>query len=286
MICITGAGGTVGSEVVRQLHEAKVAFRAAYHSQAKADSASAQGVDAVLVDFNDPDSLRASLEGCDKLFLLGANVPNQAELEIRAVETAKAAGVTHVVKLSAMGAEEGDFAFARIHREIEKTIEASGLAWTFLRPNGFMQNTATFQASSIRNMSAFHTAAGDGRISFVDVRDIAAVAVKTLTESGHERKAYDITGPEALNYDDVAAELSEALGRKITHIRLTPTDLKSGMLAAGIPEAMADNLLELQRHYRGGKAATVTEDVKVVTGRDPFSFADFARMTVATGIWN
>lgn len=233
-----------------------------------------------------PTRCREALEGCGKLFLLGANVPNQVELEIRAVETAKAAGVTHVVKLSAMGAEEGDFAFARIHREIEKAIEASGLGWTFLRPNGFMQNTATFQAASIRNMSAFHTAAGDGLISFVDVRDIAAVAVKTLTEPGHDGTAYDITGPEALTYDDVAAELSEALGRKITHIRLTPADLKSGMLAVAIPEAMANNLLNLQRHYREGKAATVTEDSRDLIGRDPIRFADFAGETAVTGVWS
>ena len=285
MICITGASGTVGSEVVRQLSDEKVAFRAAYHSTAKADEARARGIDAVLADFNDPDSLREALHGCDKLFLLGANVPNQVELETRAVEMAKAAGVTHVVKLSAIGAGEGDFALARIHREIEKAIETSGLKWTFLRPNGFMQNTATFQAASIKNMSAFHTATGDGRISFVDVRDIAAVAVKALTESGHEGKAYDITGPEALTYEDVAAVLSDVLGRKITHINLPPADLKAGMLAAGIPGWMAEHLLDLQRHYREGKAAAVTDEVKTITGRDPIRFADFARETAATGVW-
>lgn len=286
MICVTGAGGTVGSEVVRQLSEASADFRAAYFSKNKVDAARAKGIDAVLIDYNDPETMQKAFEGCDKLFLLGPNMPNQAELEINAVRAAKAAGVKHIVKLSAIGADAEDFDFGRIHREVEKAIEASGLKWTFLRPNSFMQNTVTFMSELIKARSAFYTAAENARIGHVDVRDIAAVAVKALTEPGHEGKAYALNGPEALSYDDVAAELSKALGREISHVGIPPADLKSAMLAEGMPEILADRLMDLERYYREGKADRNTSDLKQVTGRDPRTFADYARETAATGVWD
>ena len=135
MICVTGAGGTVGSELVRQLETAAVPFRAAYFSIGKVESARARGLDAVLIDYGNPETVRAAFEGCGRVFLLGPNMPNQAELETGAVEAAKAAGVKHTVKLSALNADREDFDFGKIHREVEKAIEASGLDWTFLRPN-------------------------------------------------------------------------------------------------------------------------------------------------------
>src|SRR5688572_18080140 len=164
MICVTGSGGTVGSEVVRQLREANAAFRAAYFSKNKVDAAREKGIDAVLIDYNDPETLRSAFAGCDKLFLLGGNAPNQVELEINAVNAAKAAGVKHIVKLSVMRADEEEYDFGRIHREVEKAIEASGLEWTFLRPNSFMQNAVTYMSQTIKAQSAFYSAAEDARI--------------------------------------------------------------------------------------------------------------------------
>ena len=286
MICVTGAGGTVGSEVVRQLSEANAAFRAAYFSKNKVDAAREKGIDAVLIDYSEPETLRSGFAGCDKLFLLGPNLPNQAELEINAVEAAKAAGVKHIVKLSVMAADREEYDFGRIHREVEKAIEASGLDWTFLRSNSFMQNTVTFMSPTIRAQSAFYTAAEHAKISHVDVRDIAAVAVKALTEPGHEGKVYAVNGPEAFTYDEMAAELSKALGHHISHINIPPADLKSAMLAEGMPEVLTDRLLDLERYYREGMAAADTNDIKQVTGRDPTRFADFARETAATGVWD
>lgn len=286
MICVTGAGGTVGSVVVRQLGEANAGFRAAYHSKNKVDAAREKGIDAVMIDYNDPETLQEAFDGCDKLFLLGPNMPNQAELEINAVKAAKAAGVKHIVKLSVMHADEEDYDFGRIHREVEKAIEASGLEWTFLRPNSFMQNTVTFMSEPIKARAAFYTAADNARIGHVDVRDIAAVAVKALTEPGHEGKTYALNGPEALSYNDVAAELSKALGRVISHINIPPADLKGAMLKEGMPEVIADRLMDLERYFREGKADRTTSDMKQVTGREPRSFADYARETAATGVWD
>lgn len=286
MIFVTGAGGTIGSEVVRQLVESSAPFRAGFHSTPKTDAARDNGIDAVVLDLRDQESLIKAFTGISRLFLLGANVPDQARLEISAVEAAKKAGVRHVVKLSVADADSEDHAFAKIHREVERAIEACGLEWTFLRPNSFMQNMVTFQSSTIRSRSAFFTAAAGARISHVDIRDVAAVAVRSLTGTGHENKLYELNGPEALTFDEVASAISNAAGRTIAHINLSPEDLKRGMLSAGIPEPMADNLLDLQRHYRDGKAASTVSDIQTVTGREPTRFADFARDMAATGVWD
>lgn len=277
MILVTGAGGTVGSEVIKQLEAEKVPFRTAYFSKGKADAARARGIDAVRIDYDRPETLRAVFQGSDKLFLLGPSAPNQTQLELNAVEAAKAAGVRHIVKLSVWGAAEEAFAFARVHRPVEKAIESSGIAWTFLRPNGFMQNVVTYMGETIKAVGAFYTAVGDAKMSHIDVRDIAGVAVKALTERGHEGKAYTLSGPEALTYAEMASELSQVLGRSVRHISLSPADLKSGFLAAGIPEETAEWLLDLDRYYREGHASRITDDIRQVTGRDPRRFAQYAR---------
>ena len=285
MICITGATGTLSREVIRQL-EPKAPFRAAYFSATAAETGRARGIDAVLIDYNQPRTLRAAFQGCDTVFLLGPNALNQVELELNAVDAAKAAGVRHIVKQSVLGAAEESYSLANIHRPVEKAIEGSGLAWTFLRPNSFMQNTATFMAQTIKAEGAFYSASGQARISHVDVRDIAAVAVAALTAPGHEGKIYTLCGPEALTYDDIADELSKALGRDIHHISLPAADMKAGMLAEGMPGAIADRMLDLERYFREDRASRVTDDVLRVTGRAPKRFAEYARETAETGVWS
>ena len=149
-----------------------------------------------------------------------------------------------------------------------------------------MQNTVTFMAQTIRAEGAFYSASGRARISHVDVRDIAAVAVTALRAPGHEGRIYTLSGPDALTYDDMADELSNALDRDIRHISLPPADLKAGMLAEGMPEAIADRMLDLERYFRENRASRITEDVRQVTGREPRPFAEYVRATAATGVWN
>lgn len=281
MICITGAGGTLGSEVLRQLQSSGTPLRAAFHSSDKADDARARGIDAALIDFDDPDSLGDAFAGCESLFLLGHNAIDQTELELAAVRAARDAGVRHIVKQSVMGAERDDYSLAQVHRPVERAIETSGLSWTFLRPNSFMQNVMTFMSPSIRSESAFYSASGEARISHVDVRDIAAVAVRALTETGHAGRAYTLTGPDALTYDEIAEALTLAVGRTITHVDLPPNELRYGMLDMGMPEQIADRLLDLERYFREGHASRVTDDVERVTGRAPRRFADYARECAA-----
>ena len=285
MICVTGASGTVGTEVVKKLESTKEAFRAAFYSNVRAEAARARGVEAVTIDYNHAATLAAAFQGCDALFLLGPNVANQTQLELNAVQAAKAAGVRHIVKQSVMGADEESYSLANVHRPVEKAIESSGLAWTFVRPNSFMQNTVTFMGHTIRAEDAFFSGSGQAKVSHVDVRDIAAVAVKALTTRDHQRRAYTLSGPEALSYDDIARELSKVLRRPIRHINLPPAELKSGMLAEGMPKEIADRMLDLERYFRANGASRITDDVKQVTGRNPIRFAEYARETAATGVW-
>ena len=253
MILIFGSSGTVGSEVVRQLEAAGVPFRRANREA--------------------PD-----FSGVDKVFIVS---PGDAAAEIAIVEQAKRAGVKHIVKLSVYGAQEEEFALARIHRSVEKAIEQSGMAWTFIRPNGFMQNMATYNGATIKSEGAFYGSGGNGRISHVDLRDIAAVIVAVLTQPGHENKAYTLSGPEALTFDEVASKISAAAGREVKYVDLPPEQLKSGMTAAGVPADYADKLLDLNRHYRENRMSGVTNDIKQVTGRDPIPFDRYARDNVA-----
>ncbi len=282
MILILGASGTVGSEIVRQLKAAGVPFKAGYRSEEQVRAAAANGIEGVLADYAQPETLDAAFAGIDRLFLLGAGGGDQTQLEINAVNAAKRAGVRHLVKLSVWGAEGEAFSFAKIHRPVERAIEQSGLAWTFIRPNGFMQNVANYYAQSIRTQGAFYGSAGDARISHVDVRDIAAVVVKVLTTPGHEGKTYTLSGPEALTYGEIAKKVGDARGSAVSYVNLEPQQLRGGMIAAGIPDDYADLLLDLNRYYAEGHAAKVTSDVKQVTGRDPISFDQWANENAAS----
>ncbi len=284
MICITGAGGTVGATVLQQLESMGARFRAAYFSENKANRLRAIGGDAVVIDYNQPETLEEAFRGCDRLFLLGPNTLDQTALELNAVEAAKASGVRHIVKQSVMRAEEESYSLAKVHRPVERAIESSGLAWTFLRPNSFMQNVVTFMVETIRAEGAFYSASGRAKISHVDVRDIAAVAAQALTGRKHEGRAYTLTGPEALSYDEIANELSVALGRTIKHISLSPSDLKQGMLAGGMDEQLTDRMLDLERYFLENRASSISEDIKLVTGSDPRSYRDFLYETASIGI--
>jgi uncharacterized protein YbjT (DUF2867 family) len=267
MILVTGAAGTVGSEVVKELKARAASFKVGYRNRRP------PGVEGVAIDLDKPETLGPALRNVETVFLLSTAVAPERNL----VAAAKVAGVKRVVKLSVWGAAEEGFVFARWHRAVEREIEGSGLAWTFLRPNGFMQNVVNFMGATIKSQGAFYHSAADARISHVDARDIGAVAARTLTDAGHEGKAYALSGPESLSYSEIAAILSKSLGREIRYVAISDVDYKQGAMAAGIPEPYADALIDLSRHYRTGQMSQVTRDVTAVSGRDPIHFEQFAR---------
>lgn len=277
MILVTGAGGTVGSALLDELRSMGVKPRVAHRSSDKAERAKAAGHDAVVLDFAKPETLRPALDGVDAVFLLGSGGAGQIEAEIRVVEAARAAGAKRLVKLSVWGAAGEAYSFAKIHRPIERAVEASGLAWTFLRPNGFMQNFVTYMADSIRAQGAFYLPAADAKISHIDVRDIARVAALALTKSGHEGKAYELSGPRAFSYGEAADILTRVLGKEVRYVAVSDEAAKAGMVAGGISDLYADAMIDLNRLYRSGAGAGVTSAVKDVTGREPIGFERFAQ---------
>jgi uncharacterized protein YbjT (DUF2867 family) len=193
MILVTGATGNVGSQVVEQLSSTGAPVRAFVRDPEKAANVWETSVEIAEGDFQRPETLAAALEGVDRLFLLMGTAENQVELENDVIDAAVRAGVRRVVKLSIYGAEIGSpVPFRDWHGRIEARLEGAGLAYTHLRPTFFMQNAAYMLAPD----GVFYVPSGAGRIGWVDVRDVAAVAVRALTEDGHEGKAYDITGPE------------------------------------------------------------------------------------------
>jgi uncharacterized protein YbjT (DUF2867 family) len=274
MILITGASGNIGKEVLKQIAQTGAQVRAAFQSVNKA-TAAPSGVETVTVDYNQPETLRAALKGVDRVFLVGPPTSQLPALERKAMDVIAQSDVRQVVKLSAMGGREA--IFPRQHAESEAYIQSCGVPYTFLRPNGFMQNIVNYNAPTINTQNAFYGSEGDGRVSQIDIRDVAAVAVKALTEDGHIGKAYTLTGPEALMNREIAQVLSDALGREVRYVNLAPAQLKEALLSAGVTEWNADALLDLQRLYREGKAATVTRDVEQILGRKPITFAQFSR---------
>jgi uncharacterized protein YbjT (DUF2867 family) len=293
-ILVTGATGTVGSEVVKQLTSISSSsssghkIRAAVHSKNKADKLKQfdnKRVEIVELDYTKPETVADALNKVDKLYLQTLPVPDVTDICSNLVKEAKKNGVEYIVKLSAMGADsERGSTILRLHEEEEKIIGDSGVAYTFLRPPAFMQNLVTQFGHTIRTQNAFYVPAGDGKMSFVDTRDIATIAARMLTNNGneggsqqHHNKAYDITGQDALSYRQVADILSNEVGKKISYIDISEDDTRKGMEQVGMNDWYIDIMIELFRIIRAGYGSETTAAVEHITGRKPISFAQFAK---------
>jgi uncharacterized protein YbjT (DUF2867 family) len=277
MILVTGATGTTGSEVVKQLAYDEFPVRALVRDPARAEALAGPGVEIVQGDFGKPETLALALAGVTRVYLVAPPGPDQVALEAAFIQAAKTAKVKHIVKLSALGAgADARWRWGRWHAEGERALKASGMAYTILRPNAFMQNMLGF-VPDILQTGAFHVPAGDGRIGMVDVRDLATVALKTLTEKGHEGKTYEITGAESLSYHDVAAKLSKALGKTVKYVPADPSDARLAMAKGGVPDWLADALIELHAFSASGGGDVTTPVVSDLARKQPFTFDEFAR---------
>jgi uncharacterized protein YbjT (DUF2867 family) len=277
-ILITGATGNIGRELAKRLSAQNIPFRAMVRSSKSAEELSGlQGAELVHGDFNEAKSISDALEGVHRAFLL-TNSSEQAEAQqVAFVDAAKNAGVKHIVKLSQWAANsDSPVRFLRYHAAVEDKIKESGIGYTFLRPNLFMQGLLAFR-ETIVDQGKFFASAGEAKISAVDVRDIAAVAAVALTEDGHEGKTYDLTGPEALTHGEMAAKLSKAVGQDIQYVDVSEEAMMGALLNVGLPRWQVDGLIEDYAHYRRGEASTVAAGVQDATGVRPHSFDHFAR---------
>lgn len=269
-ILVTNANGKVGSQVVAALAAQGRDVRVGARSPAKA-AARVPGATIVAFDYTDAGSVAAALQGVDTVFTSAPyELLPQAELAL--IEAAKTAGVKRIVKLSARGVEADP---SNPHSVVEAALAASGLAWTVVRPTFFMQNYATMSAATIRDQGAIYEPAADGASAFVDTRDIAAVVVKALTEAGHDGRAYDLTGPEALDRASVAAAIAEAAGKPVRYVPVDDAALRNAM--AGAPPALTELMSGLFAAVRAGHTAATTTTVQDLLGRPATPFATFAR---------
>ena len=276
MIIVTGATGHIGNELVRLLSEKNVSVRALTRDPRRARPMG--GVDWVKGDLAEPDSLPGLFRGATRMFLLTSNSEDMRALQVNAIEAARAAGVAHVVKGSALGASDHSKSpIGKAHYEVERALQESGIAWTILRPHVFMQNFLDIAPTIVRG-GRIRAASGDGKIPFVDARDIAAVAAIALTAPGHEGKRYVLTGPEALSYGDVARIIGKAVGRPMEYVAESLEEARERLVRAGAPTWMIESTLALAVYQRaGGPTAEISKTIEEVLGRPPRSFAQFVK---------
>ena len=274
MILVLGSTGTTGGEVARQLIDAGVRPRLLVRDARKA-SAFEGGAEIMKGDVDDAASLRASLSGIDKVYLVSAGTELVAR-EARVVDAAVASGVKHIVKLSVVTADTPTITFAKWHGASEQKILASGLAWTMLRPGNFMTNALNW-APTIKTQNAFYQPTGTGRWAAIDPADIGAVAVRALTSPGHEGQAYTLTGPASTDGAGYAAVLSRVLGKQVAFVDVPPDAARDAMLQGGMPADYVAALLDLLAAMKAGHTDVVTDDVHRVLGRAGGTFESWAR---------
>jgi uncharacterized protein YbjT (DUF2867 family) len=282
MILVTGATGLNGTALVRKLSAKGVPLRALVRNAAKAaEIAALPNVEIAIADMAKPETLPAALAGADHAMLNSSADPAMVEVQSNFIAAAAKAGVRHVVKLSGIMPElDSPFRFARMHGEIEKRLEASGMAFTHLRAGEFMPSYFR-QVPMILAKDALFLPMENQRIASIDIGDLAEIAALVLTNPGHEGKIYPLTGPEALTMTEVAERLSAATGKTIKYINVPPEDVRKAQLAAGVPPYIADALAELFAERRKGKESQVWPIAQTLLGRRPTSFAEFAARNAA-----
>ncbi len=271
-ILVTGATGAIGSRLVARLNE----LGADFTTMSSKPGQGAQG------DFADAASLTRAFTGIDTLFLLLPLAPHKLQLADNAIAAARAAGVKHIVRSSGAGADaDSPVSLAQLQGRIDAKVVASGIAYTLLRPSGFMQNWITFTAAQVK-AGAVYAPHGNGAQSVIDARDIADAAAAVLTQpAAHAGKIYNLTGAEALTDAQMLAAISAAIGRTVQFVDVPESAAQQAMNDMGMPAVMIGWFMSLNHVIKQGWAAGLTDDVLHLTGHAPRRFADFARDNAA-----
>lgn len=275
-ILVVGATGRVGRELVKLLVQHGESVRVATRNPSLASSRfDNRTVHAVEFDYDRPETFAPAIAGAERVFLTvrpGDNHSDEAALPL--LHLAKKAKVQRIVDLTAMGVEQDESFMLRI---LEKHVESSGIPYTHLRPNWFMQNFDSGPMfADIRATGALHLPAADASVSFVDVRDVATVGFVALTEGGHDGKAYTLTGKESLSYFRVVEELSRVSGRSISYIPISENSAREALVKGGIPADLIDRWTDFYRKVRQGLCSPIRADIESVLGRSPVLFDQYA----------
>jgi uncharacterized protein YbjT (DUF2867 family) len=274
-VLVTGATGNVGSRVIQELRGRGVPLRAFVRDADRASALLGPEVDLAVGDFAEPASIRAALDGVDALFLACGNLPPQVEYERNVIDAAARAGVRRLVKLSALGARLGSpVDFWDWHARIEQHLRASGIPSVVLRPRFYMSNLLG-SIETIRSAGAIFAPAEGVKIPMMDPLDVAATAAIALSDDGHEGQTYELTGPEAITFHDVAAQVSRVTGRPVRFVPVPEPAALDALLQTGMPDWMAHNIVTVFAELQQDPAAQVTGAVHALTGRQPRHLAGF-----------
>jgi uncharacterized protein YbjT (DUF2867 family) len=278
VITVTGSSGTIGSELVRLLSAAGAPTRAVFRDAKKIQSL--PGVVWVQADLADARTLEPAIAGTTRLFLLTDNQTGFAKLQIQILRAAESLGVAHLVKLSALGASDHSKSWiGREHHEVEEALQKTSMPWTILRPHAFMQNWLGSLAESARTRGVIESPIEDGRVPFIDTRDVAAVAAEVLLHpEAHTGKKYVLTGGEAVGFRDLAAAITNLTGKNVTYHPITMEEARARMEEERVPREQIDATLALAAYQRaGGPTSVVSDSVARILGRPPRSIRDFVR---------
>jgi uncharacterized protein YbjT (DUF2867 family) len=278
---VIGATGRVGGELVKLLTQHGEVVRCATRNPLTASSKFVNTVEIVEFDYERPHTFAPALVGVEKIFLTVRPGDNHSDkVAMPLIDEAKKAKVQHIVTLTAMGVEQDETFMLRI---LEKYIESSGIPYTHLRPNWFMQN---FNSGSIfidiQTTGGLHLPAADAKISFIDVRDIAAVGFVALTKPHHTGHAYTLTGQEALSHFQVVEKLSRVAGKTISYIPISEDTARSRLIKGGVPNDLIERWTNFYRKVRQGLCATVSTDIELVLDRSPILFDQYANDNAAS----
>lgn len=269
MILITGATGKVGQALVQDLAARKTEFKVMVRSKEAVRNLEAQGIKAVHGDFDRPGTFADALAGVRQVFLLTVPHPGLPGVEREFLMACKLRNVKHVVRLSAVGANPwAASGLLSCHGRCEQQLQDSGLAWTLLRPTMFMQNLGLYFAPTVARESTLYAPAGQSQIPWVDTRDIAAVAATVLTSAGHENLVYDLTGPMACTYAEVADMIGARVGRHIGYVDVPDGAARQAMIDTGMPAWTAEGMINLYHMFKtNGFTALALDTVERVTGQ-------------------
>jgi len=281
---VIGGTSKIGSALLRELRDRGVGVAALSRSERSASAVRALGARPVHGDLVQPATVEEAMRGAQRVFLLSAPHPDADRWHIGAIDAARRAGVGHLVRLSVLGADPASPArMARQHGLTDRHLARSGVPHTILRPNYFAQNVLETVAPSVDADGNLYASVGAARLSMVDTDDVAAVAAHVLTTAGHEGRVYDLTGPEALSYADIAARLAARSGRPVRYVDVPDDAVRGALAGMGMDPWTTEAIVELFAGYRSsgpdGWAAEVTGAVRSVTGRAPRSLDDVLRST-------
>lgn len=277
VITVTGSTGTIGRELVRLLSQSGLPIRAVMRDFNKIEDI--PNITWVKADLSNENLLESVLAGTKRLFILTGNQFGFGKIQNNLIHRAEKLGVEYVVKLSALGATPRTKSpLAAEHWQVEETLAASSLKWTILRPHAFMQNWLGEVAQTVRGENGIYQAIGDGKVPFIDARDIAAVAAHLLLHpEGHIDERYVLTGGKAVSYFDLAKALTAAIGRTITYHDISPEEMRKRMTRQGIKPKMIESYLALAAYQKaGGPTERTSDSIEKILGRKPLTVTDFA----------